>query len=72
MADEQAEERREQLRAELTKAKLDGVKVLIRNLQSDVPIAQVMAARAILELPGEILEAAEEAAAENLYDEPFT
>ena len=72
MADEQTEERREQLRAELTKAKLDAVKVLVRNLQSDVPIAQVMAARAILELPGEILEAAKEAVAESLHDEPFT
>ncbi len=72
MADGQTEERREQLRAELTKAKLDAVKVLIRNLQSDVPIAQVKAARAILELPCEILEAAEEAEAESLHDEPYT
>ena len=59
MTDEQLEERREQLREELKEKRSEAVKVLMDNLQSEVPIARVLAARALLELPDEILAAAD-------------
>ncbi len=46
MTDEQLEERREQLREELKEKRSEAVKVLMDNLQSDVPIARLLAARA--------------------------
>lgn len=56
MTDAQIEERRQQLREELKEWRAVAVKVIVDHLQSDVPIARVMAARAILELPNEIIE----------------
>ncbi len=56
MTDAQIEERREQLREELKERRAEAVKVIVDHLQSDVPIARVMAARAILELSDEIFE----------------
>lgn len=72
MTDEEREqklERQEQIREGLKARKAEAVAVLMDNLKSDVPIAQVLAARAILELENEIFEA--EVDAEDLHVPPI-